>query len=87
MQKLNKTNEEDITILYTFGINKPREDKKVKEEDWISHLSLLNPYLTNKESPFIASLFNGDIAFYDSNVDLLYRTNITDVPVKKSLAA
>lgn len=44
LMKHKISTEKDITIYYTFGINKPKEDKKVKEEDWISHISLVNAF-------------------------------------------
>ncbi|KRX01534.1 WD40-repeat-containing domain [Pseudocohnilembus persalinus] len=79
------SSETTITIYYTFGIQKPNEDKKSKEEDWISHLQLLNEFNLNKQSPFVASLFSGDLAFYDQNQDLILRENIIDGSIKQTL--
>jgi hypothetical protein len=33
--------EKTIVIHYIFGLNKPKEDKKIEEEDWIKNIALI----------------------------------------------
>lgn len=36
MKKHNISNDETIEITYTFAMHKPKEDKKIEEDEWIN---------------------------------------------------
>lgn len=68
--------EKTIVIHYIFGLNKPKEDKKIEEEDWIKNIALIEGN-TDKKNSLVLSLFSGDLSFYNKNLEFLNRVKIS----------
>lgn len=87
MQKHHISNDETVEILYTFSMHKPKEDRKIENDEWIKVIhSVFSPEITeyNKSVPFAVGFFDGSVKIYDDEFNIVYnkqlhKDNINDL--------
>lgn len=73
--------EKTIIINYCLALNQPNFSASLPEEDWISSISMLNLKEIGK-TPFVVSLFNSSLAFYNKKSKLIGRKKISGKSLK-----
>ena len=81
LEEKNLTTEKIITITYTLGIKRPREEHSEPVEEWISCLAFLQQASSLKlkriesimgEKDYVVGLFDGSCRIYNSSHELLH---------------
>jgi hypothetical protein len=57
MEELQLSGETVLQVSYFFALDKPKPEKSIPQDEWISHLSFHGDY-------FVASFFNGDVKLF-----------------------
>jgi WD40 repeat protein len=77
MQKHNISNDETVEIIYTFSMNKPKEDQKLQNDEWIKTIhTAFELEVSNKVQPMAVGFFDGTVKIYDETFDLVYNKKL-----------
>jgi len=57
MQELQLSNESVLRISYFFALDKPKPEKSIPQDEWISHIQSHGGF-------YAVGFFNGDVKFF-----------------------
>lgn len=73
MQKHHISNDETVEILYTFSMHKPKEDKKLQNDEWIKTIHTAFDFENlGKIQPMAVGFFDGSVKIYDETFSIVY---------------
>lgn len=77
MRRHRISNDETIEITYTFAMNKPKEDQKIENDEWIRVIKTLFSFEDNKEiAPMAVGFFDGSVKIFSEESEVIYNKQL-----------